>query len=100
MAGFFVRKDAKEHGTQRKIDGRFDPVATIGLVEDVVTTGASTIAAIDAVEAAGGKVAVVVSVVDREESAGLDALRGRVPVVEALVTRSSILGAAAASRGR
>lgn len=97
-SGFFVRKDVKGHGTSRKIDGRFDARATIGLVEDVVTTGESTILAIDAVEAAGGRVSAVVSVVDREENDGLANLASRVPVVEALVTRTLILEAAARAR--
>ena len=97
-SGFFVRKDVKSHGTSRRIDGRFDAGATIGLVEDVVTTGESTILAIDAVEAAGGCVAAVVSVVDREENEGIANLARRVPLVEALVTRTMIREAAARTR--
>ena len=93
--GFFVRRDVKGHGTSKKIDGRFDARATIGLVEDVVTTGESTILAIDAVEAAGGSVAAVISVVDREENEGIANLARRVPVVDALVTRTMIRDAAA-----
>jgi orotate phosphoribosyltransferase len=93
LDGFFVRKDVKDHGTARRIDGRFDPAATIALVEDVVTTGESTLSAVDAVEAAGGRVSLVVTVVDRQEDDGLARLATRVPAVEALASRASILAA-------
>jgi orotate phosphoribosyltransferase len=95
LDGFFVRKEAKGHGTSRQIDGRFDPTGRIALVEDVVTTGESTLQAIEAVEAAGGRVSVVVTVVDRQEAGGLESLQRRVAQVEALVTRSQIVAAAA-----
>ena len=91
LDGFFVRKDVKDHGTAQKLDGRFRADARIALVEDVVTTGASTIMAIDAVEAAGGKVALIVTVVDREENDGAAALRSRGAVVESLATRTEIM---------
>jgi orotate phosphoribosyltransferase len=93
LDGFFVRKDVKDHGTAQKIDGRFRADARIALVEDVVTTGASTLMAIDAVEASGGKVALIVTVVDREENDGAAALRARGAVVESLATRSEIVAA-------
>ncbi|HEY2772904.1 MAG TPA: orotate phosphoribosyltransferase [Candidatus Binatia bacterium] len=94
LDGFFVRKEAKDHGTAQKLDGRFDARARIALVEDVVTTGASTLAAIDAVEAAGGKVALIITVVDREENDGAVALAARGCIVESLATRSEIVAAA------
>jgi orotate phosphoribosyltransferase len=90
LDGFFVRKETKDHGTAQKLDGRFRADARIALVEDVVTTGASTLAAIDAVEAGGGKVALVITVVDREENDGVAALRARGAAVESLATRSEI----------
>jgi orotate phosphoribosyltransferase len=93
LEGFFVRKETKEHGTAKKLDGRFDAGRSIALVEDVVTTGASTLAAIDAVEAAGGRVRLVVTVVDREEDEGVAALRSRGAIVESLATRSEIMRA-------
>jgi orotate phosphoribosyltransferase len=95
LDGFFVRKEAKDHGTARKIDGRFDANARIALVEDVVTTGESTLAAIDAVEGAGGKVALLVVVVDRQEDDGIRRLAARAAQVEALATRSDVERAAA-----
>ncbi|MFT4570306.1 MAG: orotate phosphoribosyltransferase, partial [Candidatus Binatia bacterium] len=63
LDGFFVRKDVKDHGTASRIDGRFNPDYPVALLEDVVTTGGSTLTAVDAVEEAGGHVAVIITVV-------------------------------------
>jgi orotate phosphoribosyltransferase len=93
LDGFFVRKEAKDHGTSQKLDGRFRADARIALVEDVVTTGQSTLLAIDAVEAAGAKVALVLTVVDREENDGVRALEARGAVVEPLATKTEIVAA-------
>ncbi len=95
LDGFFVRREVKDHGTGVKLDGRFDPAKRIALVEDVVTTGESTLRAIDAVEAAGGRVTEVIVVVDREEDDGLQTIARRVARVSALATKSAIRRAAA-----
>jgi orotate phosphoribosyltransferase len=64
--GFFVRKDAKAHGLQRRIEGPpLDPEDRCVVVEDVVTTGGSTLAAIAALQEAGHEICGVVSVLDR-----------------------------------
>jgi len=94
LEGFFVRKEIKDHGTARKIDGRFSPDRRIALVEDVVTTGDSTIQAIDAVEAEGARVSLVVTVVDRQEDEGLARIRERVDRVDTLATKAAIIAAA------
>ena len=74
VKAFFVRKDRKEHGLQRWIEG---PPLELGerclVVEDVVTTGGSTIHAIERVREEGFEVAGVVSVLDRL-SGGADAI--------------------------
>ncbi len=62
---FSVRKEAKEHGTSRGIEGNFAPGDAVVIVEDVITTGGSARRAIAAVEAAGGTVLGVLAVVDR-----------------------------------
>jgi orotate phosphoribosyltransferase len=79
VKAFFVRKDAKAHGLQRRVEG---PLLDDGdrclVVEDVVTTGGSTLAAIEALQAEGRTIVGVVSVLDRlgrrrpriEEAAG------------------------------
>ena len=69
IPGFIVRKKAKEHGTQQKIEGLIESGWRVVIVEDVATTGASALQAIEAAEAAGAKVIKVIAVVDREEGA-------------------------------
>jgi orotate phosphoribosyltransferase len=68
---FFVRKDAKQHGLQRRVEG---PLLTDDdrcvVVEDVVTTGGSTLAAIEALQAEGRAIVGVVSVLDRLAGGG------------------------------
>jgi orotate phosphoribosyltransferase len=66
VKGFFVRKDRKEHGLQRWVEGPpLDPGEPCLVVEDVVTTGGSTVAAIERVLDEGLEVVGVVSVLDR-----------------------------------
>ncbi len=67
--GFLVRKEAKGHGTKRRIEGPFDPTRPVVIVDDVATTGGSSLQAVDAVEEEGGRVARVVVVLDRLEGA-------------------------------
>lgn len=68
---FFVRKDAKSHGLQRRIEGPpLDAEERCVVVEDVVTTGGSTLAAIAALHAAGHEICGVVSVLDRLAGGG------------------------------
>lgn len=64
---FTVRKDAKQHGTLRRIEGCFRPGATVVVIEDVVTRGRSALRAVEAVRAEGGTVVGILAVVDREE---------------------------------
>jgi orotate phosphoribosyltransferase len=64
---FTVRKTAKEHGRQKRIEGNFSSGDSVVVVDDVITTGGSTIQAIDAIEEAGGQIAFVIVLVDREE---------------------------------
>jgi orotate phosphoribosyltransferase len=71
VKGFFVRKDAKTHGLQRRIEG---PPLTARdrcvVVEDVVTTGGSTLEAIQALQQAGHEICGVISVLDRLAGGG------------------------------
>jgi orotate phosphoribosyltransferase len=68
---FFVRKDAKTHGLQRRIEGPpLEPADRCVVVEDVVTTGGSTLAAIAALQEAGQEICGVVSVLDRLAGGG------------------------------
>jgi orotate phosphoribosyltransferase len=66
VKAFFVRKDAKAHGLQRRIEGPLlDPGERCLVVEDVVTTGGSTLQAIEALREASLEMVGVVSVLDR-----------------------------------
>jgi orotate phosphoribosyltransferase len=77
LPGFIVRKEAKEHGAGRQIEGPFEPGMRVAIVDDTTTTGGSLLWAIEAVERAGGRVALVGAILDREEGAGdLLAARG------------------------
>ena len=68
---FFVRKEAKAHGLQRRIEGPpLEADERCLVVEDVVTTGGSTLAAIAALKEARHQVCGVVSVLDRLAGAG------------------------------
>jgi orotate phosphoribosyltransferase len=70
LHGFLVRKAEKAHGTARRIEGFCRPGARVVIVDDVCTTGASTINSIEAAREAGMTVAAVVCIVEREEANG------------------------------
>jgi orotate phosphoribosyltransferase len=68
---FFVRKDAKAHGLQRRVEGPLlDSEDRCVIVEDVVTTGGSTLAAIEALQLEGRRICGVISVLDRLAGGG------------------------------
>ena len=73
IAAFFVRKKPKEHGARLAVEGLAKGESLAGkrivIVEDVTTTGGSAIKAVDAVKDAGGQVALVFTMVDRDEGA-------------------------------
>jgi orotate phosphoribosyltransferase len=71
VKAFFVRKDAKAHGLQRRVEGPLlEPDDRCLVVEDVVTTGGSTLTAIEALREAGHRIVGVVSVLDRLAGGG------------------------------
>jgi orotate phosphoribosyltransferase len=74
LHGFLVRKAEKAHGTGRRIEGFCREGARVVIVDDVCTTGASTIAAIEAAREANMTVAAVVCIVEREEAHGRPAV--------------------------
>jgi orotate phosphoribosyltransferase len=73
LRAFIVRKESKEHGTGRKIEGQLEPGSRVIIVDDVVTTAGSTLKAIEAAEEAGHEVVAVICLVDREQG-GAEAL--------------------------
>jgi orotate phosphoribosyltransferase len=73
ISAFFVRKKPKEHGAKLTVEGLTKTESLVGkrvvIVEDVTTTGGSAIKAVEVVREAGGEIAFVLTIVDREEGA-------------------------------
>jgi orotate phosphoribosyltransferase len=67
LRGVMVRKEAKQHGTGKLVEGPFQASERIAIVEDVVTTGGSSLTAIERCEAVGLKVERVLAIIDRLE---------------------------------
>ena len=79
LPAFIVRKETKSHGTQRSIEGYDgEPGARVIVVDDVCTTGASTLTAAEKAEEAGYEVVAAFCVVDREEG-GTELIAKRYP---------------------
>jgi orotate phosphoribosyltransferase len=90
VRAFTVRKEAKAHGTGRLIEGPFREGDRVAVVEDVITTGGSALRAVEAIRTAGGIVAGVLALVDREEG-GRETLEGAGLPVLALARASDIV---------
>ncbi|MEO8333327.1 MAG: orotate phosphoribosyltransferase [bacterium] len=90
IRAFTVRKEVKAHGTGRLIEGPFRKGDTVAIVEDVITTGGSALRAVEAVRTAGGIVAGILALVDREEG-GKEALVATGLQVIALTRASEIV---------
>jgi len=76
LSGFMVRKEAKGHGAQRYIEGPVQPGDRVAIVEDVVTTGGSSLQAIERCEEFGLTVTRVIAIIDRMEG-GAQAFQAR-----------------------
>jgi orotate phosphoribosyltransferase len=85
LKGFMVRKEPKGHGLQRFIEGPVEPGQHVVIVEDVVTTGGSSLLAIDRAQEFGLIVDRLVAVIDRL-AGGREALAARGIPLESLVT--------------
>ena len=70
LVGFFVRKERKEHGLQRWVEGPVEPGARCLVVEDTVTSGGSTVGALERLAEQGLEVAGVLAIVDRLAGGG------------------------------
>jgi len=91
LPAFIVRKEAKGHGTSKQVEGHLPagPV-NVAIIEDVTTTGGSALKAVEAVRAAGARVGVVITLVDRQEGGAENLARAGVPF-ESIFTREEIL---------
>ena len=87
-----MRKEAKDHGRGKRIEGNFEAGQDVIVVDDVITTGGSTIKAIDAIKAEGGNVVAALVLVDREEG-GREAIEALGVPVYPMFTRATIFGA-------
>jgi len=85
LKGFMVRKEPKDHGTKKYVEGPVEPGQRVVIVEDVTTTGGSSLLAIDRVHEFGLVVERVVTVIDRLAGAK-DAFAARGIPLESLVT--------------
>jgi orotate phosphoribosyltransferase len=87
LKGFIVRKEAKQHGKGRAVEGPVTPGDRVVIVEDVVTTGGSSLRAIDQVEQFGLRVERVIAIIDRLEG-GAEAFQQRgIPLTTLLTVR-------------
>jgi orotate phosphoribosyltransferase len=96
LNAFSVRKAPKNHGTKKLIEGNFKSGQTVIVVDDVITTGGSTIQAIEAIRNEGGKVAFAIVMVDREEG-GKTAIESLGVPVYAMTTKAELRSIAVAS---
>jgi orotate phosphoribosyltransferase len=87
---FSIRKTQKDHGIVRWIEGDVRPGARVAIIDDVATTGGSTITAIERARAEGLDVVKALVLVDRQEG-GLENIRRQVADVEAVVTRDELM---------
>jgi orotate phosphoribosyltransferase len=92
LDAIYVRKESKDHGSRRLLEGdsRLEKGAAVAIVEDVITTGGSTLKAAEKLRVAGYAIAGVVALVDRLEG-GREALAAEGLSVTALYTRTDFI---------
>ena len=91
---FSVRKQPKDHGTGKRIEGSFSPGSRVVVIEDVITSGGSALQACEAVKAEGGEVLAVMALLDRD-AGGREAIEDAGYRVFSLVRLSEVLEEAA-----
>jgi orotate phosphoribosyltransferase len=93
---FSIRKTRKDHGIAQWVEGDLPPGARVVVIDDVVTTGGSTIQAVERARENGLEVVRAVVLVDRQEG-GLENIRRHVPDARALITRDELMARVQAS---
>ena len=93
---FNARKEPKKYGLHKNIEGNFSQRDHVVVVDDVVTTGGSTIQAIEKIEADGGSVAFAIVLIDRMEQNGRGNIEARGCPVVSIFDRNDVLSAHAA----
>ena len=89
---FIVRKARKDHGIVASIEGKVKAGARVVVLDDVVTTGASTLQAVSACREAGFTILGAIALVDRQEMSGRENIEKEVPFLRALVTCEEVMG--------
>lgn len=84
LKGFMIRKEPKGHGTNRFVEGPVEPGMKVVVVDDVVTTGGSSLLAVDRIEEFGCKVVQVVGIVDRLQGGAKNFAERDLPFVSLL----------------
>lgn len=87
---FSIRKTRKDHGMIRWIEGDVQPGERVAIIDDVATTGGSTIKAIERARSEGLEVVRAVILVDRQEG-GIDNIRQHVSNVSSIITRDELV---------
>lgn len=90
LNAFSIRKNRKDHGVIRWVEGDLEPGDRVVIIDDVATTGGSTIKAIERASSEGLKVVKAVILVDRQEG-GVENIRQHVPDVSAVITRDELV---------
>jgi orotate phosphoribosyltransferase len=91
IEGFFVREEAKSHGTMKTIEGKLPEGARVVIVDDVVTSGNSVLKAVEAVEGKGATVVAIVAIVDRDAGAK-EFFAAKGYRYESIFTKQDVLG--------
>ncbi len=91
IGAFVVRKSAKSHGTMQWIEGDVKQGDRVVIVDDVITTGKSTIEAINRAKEAGLEIVKVISLIDRQEG-GRENIEALGYKVDAVVLRDEVMG--------
>ncbi len=91
IKAFSIRKNQKDHGIVKWVEGDIRPGEQVVIIDDVATTGGSTIKAIERARSEGLEVVRAVILVDRQEG-GMDNIRAHVPEAAAIITRDELVG--------
>ena len=91
IQSFIVRKTPKEHGIIAAIEGKVKAGDRVAVVDDVVTTGGSTLQAISACRQAGLEIVGVLTLIDRQEMNGRENIEKQIPNFKALLTRDEVM---------
>ncbi|HEX7415689.1 MAG TPA: hypothetical protein VF305_00730, partial [Smithellaceae bacterium] len=90
IKSFIVRKDVKDHGTKSAIEGDVRAGEKVAIIDDVITTGISTITAIEQARKEGLSVQRVITLIDREEG-GRENILQHIDNIESVLTRTEIM---------